>query len=172
MGCKMTTNIQFNLLRTIDTLFTQANIPYWLRGGWALDFLLGEVTRPHSDIDLVAWKGDTAAIHNLLVNAGFSLSQDLGVQMDFTKNGQDISVVFVAINETGQIFTPDIPDWLWLAGALSHPKCELDNLTCQVVSPAQLLQEKEEYEQATGRPLRAKDLTSVTILHQLINRLA
>ncbi|MFF2458960.1 nucleotidyltransferase domain-containing protein [Peribacillus simplex] len=31
------------------------NIDLWLRGGWVMDFLLGKITRSHSDIDLVTW---------------------------------------------------------------------------------------------------------------------
>lgn len=168
----MTATSQFELLREIDTLLTEANIPYWLRGGWAIDFMLGKITRPHSDIDLVAWKKHTAVLQKYMVNAGFVLSRDLGAQIDFVKEGQDISVVFVAINDKGLLFTPDIPDWIWLSNALTYPICEVKDLRCQVVAPAQLLREKLEYKQATNRPLREKDKHSIAILAQLLTHLA
>lgn len=164
----MTANTPFELLREIDTLLTQTHIPYWLRGGWAIDFMLGKITRPHSDIDLVAWEQDTAALQACLLNAGFALSRDLGVQVDFVKAGQEISVVFVALNDDGQLLTPDLPTWIWRPDALTHPPATLDGLTCQVVAPAQLLQEKLEYEHATGRPLRDKDKQSITILRDML----
>jgi len=34
-------------------LFESAGIEVWLDGGWAVDALLGEQTRPHKDVDIV-----------------------------------------------------------------------------------------------------------------------
>ncbi len=48
---------QLRVIREIAELFGAAHIRFWLRGGWALDFLLGEITRPHGDIDPVTWRG-------------------------------------------------------------------------------------------------------------------
>ena len=35
-------------------LFEDAALDYWLFGGWAVDFHVGEVTRAHGDIDRAA----------------------------------------------------------------------------------------------------------------------
>ena len=32
--------------------FNAAGIPFWVEGGWGIDALLGEQTRPHEDLDL------------------------------------------------------------------------------------------------------------------------
>ncbi|MCM3390153.1 hypothetical protein M3649_18825 [Ureibacillus chungkukjangi] len=37
----------------ISTISKRIGIVFWLRGGWAIDFLLGKVTRRHEDIDLI-----------------------------------------------------------------------------------------------------------------------
>lgn len=31
----------------------QAKIPLWLDGGWGVDALVGQQTRPHSDLDII-----------------------------------------------------------------------------------------------------------------------
>jgi hypothetical protein len=36
----------------------ELNVPVWLRGGWAMDFFLGQVTRDHADIDWFARAAD------------------------------------------------------------------------------------------------------------------
>lgn len=39
---------------------TALDIAVRLRGGWAMDFFLGYVTRPHRDVDWFAWSSDAA----------------------------------------------------------------------------------------------------------------
>jgi len=46
----------------------------WLDGGWAVDALLGEQTRPHDDLDLVASLEDVASIHESLKERGYALA--------------------------------------------------------------------------------------------------
>ena len=164
------THVQLTLLKEISVTLGQANLPFWLRGGWAIDFLGGHITRSHSDIDLVAWKCDSAQIKRILTQAGFLFERDIGIQMDFSKSRQEISVVFIAKNQAGQIYTPDIPAWTWHPDSLSIPPHQLSGLTCQILSPQQLLAEKESYEEGTGRPLRPKDLQSIEILKSYMRK--
>lgn len=48
------TRAQLEVIREIDEILSRLRTCFWLRGGWAIDFMLGEVTRSHADIDLVA----------------------------------------------------------------------------------------------------------------------
>lgn len=163
------TAIQFDLISQISDLLRPAGVSIWLRGGWAIDFLLGHITRPHSDIDVVAWRQDAAQLRRLLEQAGFLFERDTGVQYDFSKHGQEISVVFISQNGGDEVFVHGIPEWVWLPGALSLPPQELDGLFCNVISPEQLLEEKVGYEAGTGRPLRPKDLQSIQMLQEIIS---
>jgi len=43
----------------------------WLDGGWGIDALLGERTRPHDDLDLVIARGECQAARNALAELGF-----------------------------------------------------------------------------------------------------
>ena len=88
--------------------------------------------------------------------------------MDFTKAGQDVSLIFIATNEIGQVFAPDIPEWIWRPNSLSWPPFRLGDLSCRVISPEQMLDEKVNYETGTGRSLRPKDLRSMAILRRII----
>lgn len=47
---KETTSIED--LMTIIKLLEEANIAYWIDGGWGVDILAGKQTRPHRDIDI------------------------------------------------------------------------------------------------------------------------
>ena len=46
---------QLDALSELAMLFSSHGMEFWLRGGWALDFLLGRETRPHEDVD--GWSG-------------------------------------------------------------------------------------------------------------------
>lgn len=45
-------------------------------GGWGVDALLGEQTRPHDDLDLVVALDDFSAIEEVLAPEGFAVSED------------------------------------------------------------------------------------------------
>ncbi len=55
-------------------LYTQLNdfgIEIWLDGGWGVDALLGEHTRPHDDVDIVIQRKDVSEVRELLEMQGY-----------------------------------------------------------------------------------------------------
>lgn len=46
---------QFSLIGEFASICNAAGIEHWLRGGRAMDFFLGQITREHEDIDLFVW---------------------------------------------------------------------------------------------------------------------
>jgi len=48
-----------------------AGIPYWLAGGWGIDALLGQETRPHKDIDLLVDSSALPTVEHVLSERGF-----------------------------------------------------------------------------------------------------
>ena len=50
-----------------------AGLPAWLDGGWAVDAALGEVTRPHADLDLIVEVDHVATMLAVLGGVGFEL---------------------------------------------------------------------------------------------------
>ena len=53
-----------------------AGIDCRIDGGWGVDALLGEQTRPHDDLDLVVALNDFSAIEEVLVPEGFVVIED------------------------------------------------------------------------------------------------
>lgn len=51
--------------------FEAADLPYWIDGGWGVDALLGEQTRPHSDLDLAVRFHDIGRFEELLIPLGY-----------------------------------------------------------------------------------------------------
>lgn len=150
------TRAQLDLIREIDEALSRPRVGFWLRGGWAIDFLLGEVTRPHADIDLVAWLRHRERVQRALVEASFELIRETEVQSDFCKNDQDVSFVFLKRAGDGGIVAHGIPEWTWRTNALPHRRFTLRGICARVVSPQQLLDEKEGYASGgrAGRPAR------------------
>jgi lincosamide nucleotidyltransferase A/C/D/E len=60
------------LLAILDRLDSGA-IELWLDGGWGVDALLGEQTRPHDDVDLVVRVDDVPGMREILAVDGFQL---------------------------------------------------------------------------------------------------
>jgi lincosamide nucleotidyltransferase A/C/D/E len=50
-----------------------AGVLTWIIGGWGIDALLGEETRPHKDIDILVLVDDTRRMRDLLKEDGFEL---------------------------------------------------------------------------------------------------
>ena len=53
-------------------LLADHGIKVWLDGGWGIDALLGEQTRPHSDLDIAVRHDDVAELRRLLMARGYT----------------------------------------------------------------------------------------------------
>jgi hypothetical protein len=160
--------IQLDLIGEIARLLDHARIRFWLRGGWALDFHLGRVTREHADTDLVTWLRHRERIRLLLTDHGFALVPGYPEpQLVLEKRGQEASFLFIARID-GAIVVPGYESWPFPRGAFPDRRKTLGHVSARVVSPEELLHEKLHYEQWSGRPLRAKDDESIELLRSLV----
>jgi lincosamide nucleotidyltransferase A/C/D/E len=53
----------------------ESNIRVWLTGGWGIDALIGEQTRPHKDLDILVLVDDVVPMRGLLGREGYSLKE-------------------------------------------------------------------------------------------------
>jgi hypothetical protein len=85
-----------------------AGIEYWLFGGWAVDFWVGEVTRPHDDIDVAAWRHDFDAIRTSLVAAEWehTPTADDVVGTRYRSGAAEVEFTFVEQGAEGQVVVP------------------------------------------------------------------
>ena len=163
------TRLQFRLLSEIVDAFGRAGIDFWLRGGWALDFLLGELRSDHADIDLVAWQRDRDAIYDILTTAGFEHERELpDAAVDFAKNGQSIQILLLEHSPAGELVCRGFESQPFPDGMLGGPTRVLDGVSCRTLTPYALLWEKETYEIHRGRSLREKDRASILLLRRLM----
>ena len=105
------TEAQLSILALLADRFAAERMRFWLRGGWAIDFLLGKITRHHSDVDLVTWLRHRRRVGRLLTGAGFELTREWESQTDFRVAGQDVSVNYLTRLPDGTIITHGIPVW-------------------------------------------------------------
>jgi lincosamide nucleotidyltransferase A/C/D/E len=56
-------------------LLENHGIQTWLTGGWGIDALLGEHTRPHKDLDILMLADDVLRMNDLLAEDGYSLKE-------------------------------------------------------------------------------------------------
>lgn len=66
----------------VATLFGSLSVPWWIAGGWAIDFFLGRQTREHEDIDVLFLRRDQAAVRALF--AGWDVQAALPPPRDET----------------------------------------------------------------------------------------
>ena len=68
---EMTASALLELLQ----LFDLASIPVWLDGGWGVDALLGEQTRPHKDVDIILCVADVPRLQKIMERRGFAVKE-------------------------------------------------------------------------------------------------
>ncbi len=140
MGIKMPENqIHMTADDVIETvrLFNQYGIEIIIDGGWGVDALLSEQTRPHQDLDVAVFHKDVPIIRSILEERGyrevprddswecnFVYGDDQGHLIDihsctFDKEGNNIFGVaypFESLNGSGDICGQSVrcipPDWL------------------------------------------------------------
>lgn len=52
----------------VAALFAQADFPWWIAGGYAIELAVGRELRPHGDLDVLVLRRDQARVHALLAD--------------------------------------------------------------------------------------------------------
>ncbi|MEV1285655.1 aminoglycoside adenylyltransferase [Micromonospora sp. NPDC049679] len=167
------TTRQLRIIVEVTQLAAGSNIEVWLRGGWAMDLLLGEVTRPHRDVDWFCWAADADALTALLRGRGYA--DDPGPppeqQRDLVKDGVELSFALLSRDATGEPVVAGGP-WrgtAYPAGMLSGWVGRLGDVTCPVISPHVQIELKEMYPVwMPERPVRTKDRVDIARLRAAI----
>ena len=172
-GCLEDPNpVQLGLVREIHEALTARSIPHWLGGGWALDFLLGEVLRVHSDIDWAIWKSDAAAATSCLGTLGYTHKELRHPEehIGFYKLDQFVSFGLLEKTQSGDVVTSGRwTDWPYPQGAFSAPDGLLGDLSCPILSPEAQLDEKVNFHKhPAGAPLRDVDPPAIEKLREYI----
>ena len=91
-----------DVLEVIEVLGA-SSIDVWLDGGWGVDALLEEQTRPHDDLDVVVKLADIDVITDTLAKHGFAMSENELPTRFVVRDSNDRRIDFhpVTFDETG-----------------------------------------------------------------------
>jgi lincosamide nucleotidyltransferase A/C/D/E len=118
-----------HLVMTADDVVTvldrleAAGVEAWLEGGWGVDALLGEQTRPHHDIDLNVRVSDVATMREALDPDGFELVEGVPDSNFVLRDaaGREVDVHPLRFDDTGDgIYRmANGEDWVFPAAGFS-----------------------------------------------------
>ncbi|MBV9831110.1 MAG: hypothetical protein JOZ82_05900 [Marmoricola sp.] len=104
-----------DLLDALDGL----GVRHWVDGGWGVDGLLGEQTRPHGDLDLVVPRPDLERVRAELIERGYEVLRDwLPTSLAFRHpSGREVDLhpVDPTLDGGGDQVLPDGTSWHYAA---------------------------------------------------------
>ena len=165
--------VQLRLIAEVVGVAHRLGIPVWLRGGWAMDFYLGRVTREHRDID---WFVDVDAAELLVAEleaCGFVVGPGVptGVQRDLVTDGEDVSFALVGRDADGHAVVPSGPyaGERWPVGMLGKRIGRIGEQSAPVIEPAAQVEIKTMMPVwVPDMPRREKDLADIELLNAAI----
>ncbi len=132
---------QITLIGKVFKSFRLAKIDIFLYGGWAIDFLLGQVSRPHVDIDSLVWKKDKEKVSSLMQDLGFA-TVDKGKKFQNSIEQLQFDNDFVELVD-GKFITGkngDNPGLEWPENPLDHPVyADLNSVEARIIKPSSFL---------------------------------
>ncbi|AKN70183.1 aminoglycoside adenylyltransferase [Streptomyces sp. PBH53] len=168
---------QLDLIADVLSAARASGVPLWLRGGWAMDFFLGEVTREHDDIDWFAWAKDAEQLAGTLIRLGHTPvpGPPAGLQLDFLKDGLESSFTLVDRDGAGRVTVAGGP-WAgtpWPDGLLGAEPGRIGALEAPIVDPRVQIEIKRMMPVwDPARPRRAKDAEDIARLEAALRRRA
>jgi hypothetical protein len=139
------TSQQLSALARVSNLLAEADIDYWLIGGWAVDFYAGSVTRAHDDLDLAVWLVDLPRIAELLQGDGWRHAplNDEDGGTGYERGAVRLELTYLVRDGDGLVFTPLRHGRAeWSAEALANDVGELRGVRSRLVGLAPLMRGK------------------------------
>ncbi|GAA4629740.1 hypothetical protein GCM10023196_052310 [Actinoallomurus vinaceus] len=165
---------QLRLIAEVVAMASECGIQVWLRGGWAMDFFLGEITRDHRDIDWFAWTDDASVLGAKLAQRGYQPMPGLppDQQLDVLKDDEDLSFNLLRTDTSGRVVVGGGP-WAgspWPEHMLETHMGRIGDLQCPIINPRAQIEIKQMMPVwVPGSPRRAKDLEDITRLQAALH---
>jgi len=149
----------------VVSLYTELKnlgIAIWIDGGWSVDALLGEQTRPHSDFDIAIQHKDVAKLCGLLQSSGYrEIKLEEARPWNFVladAYGRAIDFHVIAIDEKGDgIYGPPENNEMYPAASLTGTGSILGQAV-RCISPEWMVKFHSGYQ------LKEKDFRDVSAL--------
>ncbi|WP_067508006.1 nucleotidyltransferase domain-containing protein [Actinoplanes sp. TFC3] len=173
-----TATSQLSVIQQTVRLSAAAGVDVWLRGGWALDFFLGEVTREHLDIDFFCRAEDADRLVVLLHEQGFR--DDPGPppeqQRDLTApNGSEVSFALLSWAADGcpTVAGGAFAGERWPADLLDGGTGQIGDVVCPIVAPRAQIEIKQMMPVwVPGLRRRPKDAEDIARLNHRLSELS
>ena len=164
--------VQLRIIHEIASTAEKAHIPLALRGGWALDFLLGKVTRTHGDIDFNVWLDDIDKIQSVLESAGYVCE---GVTPEplrnFHKYDEIIQIACLEKHSNTIVSPAGYPEYALSPGLMNGPIATLEGAICRTATvEAQLDVKEKKLWWEPGETYSDKALADIKLLQKYLLR--
>src|SRR5579864_3813924 len=158
-----------NLMTAADVLslygeLENLGIVIWIDGGWGVDALVGEQTRPHKDLDIAVQQKDVPRLRQLLERRGYKeIKLEEARPWNFVlgdENGREIDFHVIVIDDEGNgLYGPADRGEMYLAASLTGTG-SIDGRKVRCISPEWMVKFHSGYE------LKEKDFRDVSALCQ------
>jgi hypothetical protein len=157
--------VQLRLIGETVEVANALGVEVWLRGGWAADFRLGEVTRDHEGVDWFAWAKDASRLAEGLGRQGYEPVPGAppAQRLDFAKCGVASAFALLDRDPVGRatLAGEPCPD-----GMLDAPPARMGVVRCRIVSARARL----DTERTPAREHREKDATDTACLEATLSQ--
>lgn len=142
-----------------------AGIRIWIDGGWAVDALIGRITRTHSDLDLAVEHGNVEKFRKFANSLGYGeLERDEDKKWDFVLadgKGNELDVHGFSFDENGKVIEED--DWAGYGKDSLSGHGRISGRDVRCVSREHLMKTHD----GKRRELKEKDLDDMAELSEL-----
>jgi len=144
------------------TEWENLNIKTWVDGGWDVDALLGEQTRPHQDLDIVVQQEDVPRLRHMLQERGYrDIRLNEAKPWNFVmgdKEGREIDVHVIVLDSYGNgLYGPTEKGEMYPAASLTGTG-SINGRLVRCISPEWMVKFH------SGYKLREKDFRDVSAL--------
>jgi len=130
-----------NSVDVIDlyTALEKVGVEIWFDGGWGVDALLGEQTRPHSDLDIAIEQKDVPMLRQFLQKRGYrDIKLEDAKPWNFVlgdEDGREIDVHVIVLDNKGDgLYGPREKGEMYPAASLTG-RGEIGGYTVRCISP-------------------------------------
>ena len=143
----MSESEQLEALDKLHRRLEAEGIEYWVFGGWAVDFHVGVLTRPHDDLDLAIWLDDLGRVATLLHEDGWTHEPETAQagSTAFARGAVRVELAFLQRDDAESEPHTPLPDGgraSWAKAAFGKDVRTLAGVRARVITLSALREEK------------------------------